>query len=264
MRVSSTALASTAVLVSSVAAHGHVAGIISGGKWYSGWDPAYAYANPAPAVAGWKASNLDNGFVSPDAFGSADIACHKSSSPGQAYVPVNAGDTIGLAWNTWPDSHKGPVIDYLAACSGECTSASASSLRFEKIAQGGLISGSNPGTWVTDTLIKNNVTWNVKIPSNLKAGNYVLRHEIIALHAAGQPNGAQAYPQCVNLKVSGGGSAVPGGVPATSFYTASDPGIRFNLYGSFSSYPIPGPALGSLASRVKRHARDFFNLLNRN
>jgi hypothetical protein len=49
-----------------------------------------------------------------------------------------------------------------------------------------------------------------------------------------------------------------GGVPATSFYTPTDPGIKFNLFQSFSSYTIPGPALTTLAKREEReHARDF-------
>jgi cellulase len=44
-------------------------------------------------------------------------------------------------------------------------------------------------------LTENNFAWNVKIPASLAAGSYVLRHEIIGLHSAGSPNGAQAYPQ---------------------------------------------------------------------
>lgn len=48
-------------------------------------------------------------------------------------------------------------------------------------------------------LIKNNFSWDLTIP-NLAPGNYVVRHEIIALHAAGQANGAQSYPQCINRK----------------------------------------------------------------
>jgi hypothetical protein len=86
----------------------------------------------------------------------------------------------------------------------------------------------------------------VKIPAGLAPGNYVLRHEIIALHSAGSANGAQAYPQCLNIKVGGSGSkALPAGTPATKFYTAKDPGILFSLYSSFSSYPIPGPSVWS-------------------
>jgi hypothetical protein len=115
-----------------------------------------------------------------------------------------------------------PVIDYIAACNGDCGSVSPSSLQWVKLAQSGWVSGSNPGNWATDKLIANNNTWTVTIPSNLASGNYVIRHEIIALHAANSANGAQAYPQCINFAVSGGGSGkVSGGVPATSFYKAT-------------------------------------------
>jgi cellulase len=58
-----------------------------------------------------------------------------------------------------------------------------------------LITPGGSGTWVTDELIKNNFTSSTTIPRNLKAGNYVIRHEIIALHSAGNDNGAQFYPQ---------------------------------------------------------------------
>lgn len=44
--------------------------------------------------------------------------------------------------------------------------------------------------------IANNLTSTVAIPSDIAPGNYVIRHEIIALHSAGQENGAQSYPQC--------------------------------------------------------------------
>ncbi|KAH7305766.1 glycosyl hydrolase family 61-domain-containing protein [Stachybotrys elegans] len=248
MHTLTTIAAFAAPLIQLAAAHGHVAGVrVNGGSWIQGCDPNWYYqpAGAAPNTPGWKALNQDNGFVSPDAFRTSDIACHKSAKAGETYIDANAGDTLTLYWNTWPDTHKGPIIDYLAPCNGECTSASAGSLSFTKIDQAALISGNNPGTWVTDTLVQNNFTSQFKVPSNLRPGNYVLRHEIIALHAAGSANGAQAYPQCLNLKINSGGSAgLSGGVPGTSLYSATDPGILFNLYGAFTSYPIPGPAVG--------------------
>lgn len=101
-----------------------------------------------------------------------------------------------MTWNTWPDTHHGPVIDYLAKCAGSsCTSAKASDLNFFKIDQAGLVDGSTPpGKWATDQLITNGFSWNVKIPSSIAAGSYVLRHELIGLHSAGSQNGAQNYP----------------------------------------------------------------------
>lgn len=231
----------TGLLAGAANAHGHVQSIIvPGGKTYTGGLP---WSAPADAV-GWAAGNQDNGFVEPAAFGSPDIICHKNGKPVSNAATVAAGDTITLVWNTWPESHKGPVIEYLAPVSGDFSSINKASLQWTKISEKGLISGSNPGTWAADQLISNGFSWTVTIPKNLKPGNYVLRHEIIALHSGGQTNGAQAYPQCINLKVTGNGSgSLKGSGAFTTFYTPQDPGILFNLYQSFNSYPIPGPAV---------------------
>lgn len=91
-------------------------------------------------------------------------------------------------------------------------------------------------------LIASNSTWLVQIPADLAAGNYVLRHEIIALHSAGSADGAQNYPQCFNLAVSGTGSVQPSGVLGTALYQETDPGILYNLYTAVEDYTMPGPA----------------------
>lgn len=76
----------------------------------------------------------------------------------------------------------------------------------------------------------------------------MLRHEIIALHSASQENGAQSYPQCLNLVVSGDGSDSPSGTVGTSLYKADDEGIVFDIYSNPTSYPFPGPELYSGSS----------------
>ncbi|SPJ84074.1 related to endoglucanase IV precursor [Fusarium torulosum] len=138
----------------SVAAHGHVESISVGGTKYEGLNPGSApYDNPRKELVAWFATNTDNGFVAPSAFGDADIICHKGAENAVKSAKVKAGE---------------------------------------------------------------------KITINLKAGSYVLRHEIIALHAAGQENGAQNYPQCFNLEVTGSGTEQPAGVAGTSLYTATE------------------------------------------
>ena len=210
---------------------------------YGGWlADSYEYMDDPPDTIGWSTTVTDNGFVDPNHYSDPNIICHRGAAPSSIGGAASPGSTIDLEWTTWPDSHHGPVLDYLAPVSGDFASIDKESLEWVKVDAGGLISGSNPGTWATDQLIANNNTWSMTLPSDLAPGKYVLRHEIIALHAAGQPNGAQNYPQCVNLEVSGSGSASPsGGEPATQFYTPNDPGILFNLYAQFDSYPIPGP-----------------------
>lgn len=124
--------------------------------------------------------------------------------------------------------------------------ATAGNLKWNKISQSSIVSGS---TWVTDSLIANNFTASATVPKNLKAGDYVIRHEIIALHGGQSPNGAQNYPQCLNLRVSGSGSVSPSaGTVGTSLYKSTDPGIMFNLYIAYTSYPYPGPALWTAAN----------------
>jgi hypothetical protein len=90
----------------------------------------------------------------------------------------------------------------------------------------------------------------VLISAAIKPGNYVLRHEIIALHSANNKDGAQNYPNCINLVITGSGTVSPSSSGAdtrvgTKFYTDSDPGILIDIYSKISSYSMPGPKVWS-------------------
>ncbi|KAF3397928.1 Endoglucanase-4 [Penicillium rolfsii] len=228
-----------------VAGHGYVSGAVVDGTYYGGYlITQYPYESSPPETIGWSDTATDLGFVDGSSYASSDIICHKNAKPGAISAPVKAGGSVELQWSEWPESHHGPVISYLANCNGDCSSVDKTTLKFFKIDEGGLIDDSSvPGTWASDNLIKNNNSRTITIPSSIAAGNYVLRHEIIALHSAGNTNGAQNYPQCFNLKVTGGGSDAPTGTLGTALYKDTDPGILVNIYQSLSSYTIPGPAL---------------------
>lgn len=241
-----------------VKAHGHVTNLVVNGVYYRNFLPNIdPYNQNPPKVMGWTAGNTDDGFVAPNAFQSPDIICHRSATPGQAHVAVRAGDSISIQWNTWPESHHGPVVDYLANCNGTCETVDKTALKFFKIDGAGLVSGYNPGYWADDVLISNRNSWLVKIPENIAPGNYVLRHEIIALHGAHELNAAQAYPQCFNLEISGTGTSQPPGVYGTDLYKATDPGILFNIYTKFTNYSVPGPTLipGAVSSVPQSRSR---------
>lgn len=247
--VSKTATLAVTALASAVGvlAHGHVSNIVVNGIYYEGYDPtSFPYESDPPVVVGWTADDTDNGFISPDAYQTPDVICHKNATPAGGHATVPAGASILLQWTPWPDSHLGPVVDYLANCNGLCEDVDKTTLEFFKLDGIGYLSGADPGTWATTTLIAENSSWVVQIPEDLAAGNYVLRHEIIALHAAGSLDGAQNYMQCVNLEVTGTGSLAPSGVLGTDLYQETDPGILYNLYTSPEPpYTIPGPALVS-------------------
>ncbi|KAF1934672.1 glycoside hydrolase [Clathrospora elynae] len=248
MYISAVLLGAIALLLDTASTHGFVKSVNVKGTSTKGSDPSWYYQpmNSRTQTAGWDSLNQDNGFVEPAAAGMNDVNCHKSATAGRLYANVNAGDSIEFEWNTWPDSHKGPIINYIAPCNGDCTTLTPGALRWSKISQSAIIS---PGTWVTDQLIKNNFKVSTVLPAKLTAGNYVIRHEIIALHSASNDNGAQLYMQCLNLKVGGSGSVTPtAGVAGTSLYKRNDAGILFNLYTNPTSYPYPGPALWTAAN----------------
>ncbi|KAF1948650.1 glycoside hydrolase [Byssothecium circinans] len=248
MRNSAIVLGALTAILDTASAHGFVTGIQAGSTWTKGADPVWFYSpsNSRPQTAGWDSLNQDLGFVEPNNLGTSDINCHKSATAGRLYATVAAGQTIQIPWNTWPsDSHKGPIINYIAPCNGDCTTLTPGALRWSKISAAGL----SNGKWPTDPLPTNNFTSSLTIPSKLKAGNYVLRHEIIALHGAQNDNGAQLYPQCINLQVTGGGSVSPtNGVAGAALYKKDDAGIKYNLYTGQTTYPIPGPALWTAAN----------------
>ncbi|MCJ1258621.1 hypothetical protein MMC24_006454 [Lignoscripta atroalba] len=242
------ALVAAIASISRVTAHGTVSGIVADGTYYRGYNPSFQFSNPAPIVVGWSIPNdLDNGFIAPDSYTNPDIICHKGATNAKTSATVRAGGTVQLQWTTWPESHHGPVIDYLANCGGDCTTVDKTQLRFVKIDGVGLIDGSSPpGTWASDQLIANNNSWTVTIPATVAPGNYVLRHEIIGLHSAGTVNGAQNYPQCINLRITGSGSnSLSSGTPGTALYKNTDPGILINIYQVLRSYVVPGPASGN-------------------
>jgi cellulase len=91
-------------------------------------------------------------------------------------------------------------------------------------------------TFGSDWLIKNNNTRTVTVPSDIKPGTYVVRHEIIALHNSWQEDkikqtsGAQHYPNCFKVEVTGSGMATPPSQKFPGTYHWNDPGILINIY----------------------------------
>ncbi|PNS15500.1 hypothetical protein CAC42_759 [Sphaceloma murrayae] len=230
-----------------VSAHGFVHEIVVNGQHYKGYDILTQWWQPQdrPVVAGWSIpNNQNNGYVSD--YQSPNMICHIDATPGQTSVKANAGDQVTLHWTEWPRLHPGPVLTYLANCNGDCKTVDKTKLKFTKIDEDGLHSA-KPMHWATDTLIDNNNTWVMKLPSDVAAGNYVLRHEIIALQGAVNQNGAQMYPSCINFEISGPGpKTYDQGTSPMTFYDAESPSIKIQVfYDVTKNYTIPGPPLGA-------------------
>lgn len=98
-----------------------------------------------------------------------------------------------------------------------------------KVKQEGRTGTSN--TWGDTPLMTAGHAATYTIPNCLKPGYYLVRHEIIALHSAYEYPGAQFYPGCHQLKVSGSGTTTPSSLVAfPGAYKGSDAGITYDAY----------------------------------
>ncbi|KEZ40549.1 hypothetical protein SAPIO_CDS8458 [Scedosporium apiospermum] len=181
---------------------------------------------------------------------SNDVRCNAGPSPAANVCEAIAGDKIAVEMHEHDTrdcsspaiggNHFGPVMVYLSKVD-DATTADGST-QFFKIGEFGYDAASEK--WGTDVLNDNCGKFEVSIPSDIPAGDYLLRAEAIALHAAGQEGGAQFYMSCYQLRVSGGGGSTPAGVSFPGAYSSSDPGIKIDIWASdLSNYEIPGPSV---------------------
>ncbi|KAI1100673.1 lytic polysaccharide monooxygenase [Jackrogersella minutella] len=213
--------------VVAVSAHGHVALVTIYGKSYQGFYPTSAPYGPQPPIVIWSNGATDNGFVLSSALQDPDVICHLDATNAALSAPVATGGDVLVTWNQWANSHKSPVIDYLADCGTNCSSVDKTTLKWIKIAEMGELQlgtrSGTPGKWADDLIIENNLTWKGE---------------------------AQLYPKCINLEISGADTQSPDGVIGTQLYTVTDPGILHNIYNdeslsSVSDYKIPRPTLAA-------------------
>ncbi|KAJ4348779.1 uncharacterized protein N0V89_010157 [Didymosphaeria variabile] len=193
--------------------------------------------NGAPAwTAVRQAKNWqNNGFVGDVT--SSDIRCNQLN-PGNETVTVAAGSNVKV--NVNPNAyHPGPFQSYLA-----------------KVPEGQDVNTWDPtgAVWfriyAEQPKFGSSLTWlsaanyDIKIPSCIAPGKYLMRNEQIALHVAQSSGGAQFYLSCAQIEVTGGGSkAATDLVAFPGAYKASDPGILINInYPVPTSYTNPGPA----------------------
>ncbi|OCK93352.1 carbohydrate-binding module family 1 protein [Cenococcum geophilum 1.58] len=102
-----------------------------------------------------------------------------------------------------------------------------------KIHQEGLVSGTqNAGNRAGGTIVGTKL--DLHVIASLAAGEYLIKHELIAVHQANNP---QFHPECAQLKVTGSG---------TAFSDSSYPGINFNIAAAAMTatmYVVPGPSV---------------------
>lgn len=228
--------------------------VVESDKWYRYplFEPDQIDLDIPNISAGWSVPEARYvGGVLPDRYQHPDIICSKAATNALTSVKVAAGSDITFQWNAFDRTHHGPVMTYLANCNGKCETVDKTALEFFKIDELGILEKVYPtgegfqaqNRWAADQLDDQDNTWTSKIPATIAPGNYVVRHERIALHDASHEGGAQNYPNCINLEITSDGTENPPGVKGMELYTSKDPGLWISIYEDHDSYPIPGPPL---------------------
>ncbi|KAI0291054.1 glycosyl hydrolase family 61-domain-containing protein [Multifurca ochricompacta] len=238
------ALAPILILLPSVAGHGFVTKVNIDGTTYTGNVP--------------NAQPTDSPIRQIDDIGPVKGASNPYLNCGQAaqlatmVVPANPGSVMEFYWGNpgqenWPHN-TGPFMTYMAVCdTSTCDKFNGSTAKWFKIDQIG--KKSDMTTWYQQDVM-NGKPISVTLPNDVAPGDYLVRHEIIALHLAMTPGGAEFYPSCTQIRVGGSQSGTPNQtVSFPGAYSDSDPGILVpDVYSPGSTYDFPGPPVSNLAS----------------
>ncbi|CAI6341169.1 unnamed protein product [Periconia digitata] len=188
-----------------------------------------------------------NGNVPLQNVNSTDMICNINGQSGATTetYPVVAGDTLGF---TIADTfgHPGPQQVYLSKAPGDVKEYDGSGDWAKIYTLSYTLNGTGGGSdgilkWATHRA----QTFEFKLPSETPAGEYLLRAEGLALHAAHKANSAQFYVACAQIKVTGGGAGVleptikfPGG------YKWDSTGVLIpEFWSKMTNYTSPGPQL---------------------
>lgn len=152
----------------------------------------------------------------------AKMRCNGGTSATET-ATVAAGANVSAIWQQWTHS-QGPILVWMYKCSGAFSSCDGSGSGWFKIDEAGFfgdgtkvfLDSETPSGWHIAKLVGGNKAWPSRIPASLAPGNYLIRHELIALHQANAP---QFYPECAQLVVTGTGTKEP-----DSSYKAAIPG----------------------------------------
>jgi len=244
------------LLAAGVSAHGAVTSYIIDGKTYPGYQ-GFSPANSKNVIQRqWPDYNPITSCTA------AKLRCNGGTSATES-APVQPGSKVSAVWQQWTHA-QGPVLVWMYKCPGAFSSCDGSGSGWFKIDEGGFkgdgktvfLDTERPSGWDIAQLVGGNKQWTSTIPQGLAPGNYLIRHELIALHQANAP---QFYPECAQIVVGGSGTAQPDAsykAAIPGYCKDSDSNIRVPINSRTipQTYVVPGPPVYKGAARK---ARDF-------
>ncbi|TFK21798.1 glycoside hydrolase [Coprinopsis marcescibilis] len=232
----------------SVLGHGFVREITLGSSVHPGYHPFVdSWWTPPPQRIVRKVPGISpiEDLTLIDVQCNGNTAANYFTEPAPLVGQVSAGETVKLEWlNYAGDNHKGPLLTYLARAPSNADitrwNPGTDAVWF-KVKHDGK---DEEGKWAAPEMFStHNSTYEFRIPANLIPGQYLIRHEWIALHFAESYPGVQLYPACVQIEVTGNGTAFPSSfVSFPGAYTQETPGMIFDVWNDGGvPYPLPGP-----------------------
>ncbi|KAJ7606611.1 glycoside hydrolase family 61 protein [Roridomyces roridus] len=200
-----------------------------------------------------------------------NLNCGQDAQFASNITEANPGDPMSFLWtggdlSIWPHN-VGPMLWYMTSCGDtDCTTFNSSQAEWFKVAQVGRISGDPDGNWyqglirTSSNMLLAAADWilddaagvpaNMTLPTNILPGAYLIRHEIIALHLATDLGGAEFYPSCTQIRITGNGNGKPTSDEVVRFpggYSDTDPGILVpDVYDDPPPpYAFPGPPIAA-------------------
>ncbi|KAL5501733.1 hypothetical protein ACEPAH_8993 [Sanghuangporus vaninii] len=225
-------------------AHGYPLRVTVDGTEYAGADgPSASSDSPMRKVSS------NNPVTDPT---SDDIICGLDAAQASSSASANPGSKLQFFWGTMSGGNwfhnVGPIMTYMAACSDDCSSFTPDdSTEWFKIDEQGESTDGDSSTWAQAKLLDGSPA-NVTIPNGLKAGNYLVRHEIISLQNSVSEGGTEYYPSCLQVTVGGNDNGEANEtVHFPGAYSEADPGILGDFYTSGYSYVFPGGSVATIS-----------------
>ncbi|KAK6218811.1 hypothetical protein LQW54_002737 [Pestalotiopsis sp. IQ-011] len=250
------AFTTLALLAVEAAAHGAVTSYVIAGTTYPGYQ-GFSPNTDAVIQRQWPDYNPVTSATD------SKLRCNGGTSAALS-ASVKPGDSVEAIWGQWTHS-QGPIIVWMYKCAGEFSACDGSGSGWFKIDEAGFhgdgktvfLDTETPSGWDIAKLVGGNKGWTSTIPAGLAPGNYLIRHELIALHQAKSP---QWYAECAQIAVTGSGTAQPtadqkAAIPGYCKQTDPNISVAINDHTISQTYVVPGPPV--FKGTAAKKAREF-------
>ncbi|KAL9595597.1 MAG: hypothetical protein Q9179_004916 [Wetmoreana sp. 5 TL-2023] len=183
-----------------------------------------------------------------------DMACGVNGEKAVARVcPADSGAQLTFNFRDWPDgsqpgsldkSHMGPCSVYMKKVDNSAADNNAAGPGWFKIFEEDY--DNSTAQWCTSKIMANDGKLSVNLPTDIAAGYYLVRPELLALHQADKsPPDPQFYVGCAQIFLQSTGSSTPKDtVSIPGYVNMQHPAMTFDIWSAPKqlSFPQFGPS----------------------